>query len=54
MNDPERVKTLFEFGVNSVFSDVPDRLYGTAESGSFQQEIVADSGSAAIPRQVGW
>jgi glycerophosphoryl diester phosphodiesterase len=54
VNDPERAKTLFEFGVNSVFSDVPDRLYGTAESGSFQQEIVADSGSAAIPRQVGW
>jgi glycerophosphoryl diester phosphodiesterase len=55
VNDPERAKTLFEFGVNSVFSDVPDRLYGTAANGSFEREIVADSGPAAIPRQVsGW
>ena len=50
VNDPERAKTLFDFGVKSVFSDVPDRLYGAAESGGFHREIVADSASAAIPR----
>jgi hypothetical protein len=42
---------LFDFGVKSVFSDVPDRLYGAAASGGFDREIVADLTSAAIPRQ---
>ena len=51
VNDPERAKTLFDFGVKSVFSDVPDRLHGAAASGGFHREIVADSASAAIPRQ---
>jgi glycerophosphoryl diester phosphodiesterase len=50
VNDPERAKTLFDFGVNSVFSDVPDRLHGAAASGGFHREIAADSASAAIPR----
>jgi glycerophosphoryl diester phosphodiesterase len=50
VNDPERAKTLFDFGVKSVFSDYPDRLHGAAASGGFHREIVADSVSAAIPR----
>jgi glycerophosphoryl diester phosphodiesterase len=50
VNDPERAKTLFDFGVKSVFSDVPDRLHGAAASGGFHREIVADPASAAIPR----
>ncbi|MGA7265114.1 MAG: glycerophosphodiester phosphodiesterase [Stellaceae bacterium] len=51
VNDPERAKILFDFGVKSVFSDVPDRLHGAAVTGGFHREIVADSASAAIPRQ---
>ena len=50
VNDPERAKTLFDCGVNSVFSDVPDRLHGAAASGGFNREVVADSASATIPR----
>ncbi len=50
VNDPERAKTLFDFGVKSVFSDVPDCLDGATASGGFHREIVADSVSAAIPR----
>ena len=50
VNDSERARILFDFGVNSVFSDVPDRLHGPAAGGGFHREIVADSASAAIPR----
>jgi glycerophosphoryl diester phosphodiesterase len=50
VNDPERAKTLFDCGVNSVFSDVPDRLHGAAASSGFHREIADDSASAAIPR----
>ena len=50
VNDPERAKILFDFGVKSVFSDVPDRLHGAAAIGGCHREIVADSASAAIPR----
>jgi glycerophosphoryl diester phosphodiesterase len=50
VNDPERAKILFDFGVKSVFSDVPDRLHGADACGGFHREIVADSASAAIPR----
>jgi glycerophosphoryl diester phosphodiesterase len=50
VNDPERAKTLFDLGVKSVFSDVPDRLHGAAASGRSHREIVADSASAAITR----
>jgi glycerophosphoryl diester phosphodiesterase len=50
VNDPERAKILFDFGVKSVFSDVPDRLHGAAARGGFHRGIVADSASAAIPR----
>ena len=49
VNDPERAKILFDFGVKSVFSDVPDRLHDAA-CGGFHREIVADSVSAATPR----
>jgi len=50
VNDPERAKILFDFGVKAVFSDVPDRLHGTAAFGGCHREIVAESASAAIPR----
>ncbi len=50
VNDPERAKTLFDFGVKSVFSDVPDRLHGAAARGGFDREIAADSASAATLR----
>jgi glycerophosphoryl diester phosphodiesterase len=50
VNDPERAKILFDFGVKSVFSDVPDRLHGAAATGGCHREIVADPASAAIPR----
>ena len=48
VNDPERAKTLFDVGVKSVFSDVPDRLRGAAASGGFHREIMADAAPAAI------
>jgi len=51
VNDPERAKTLFDWGVTSVFSDDPQRLRGAAARGGFRQPIVADRGAAAIPRQ---
>jgi glycerophosphoryl diester phosphodiesterase len=50
VNDPERAKILFDFGVKSVFSDFPDRLHGAAVRGGSHREIVADSASAATPR----
>jgi glycerophosphoryl diester phosphodiesterase len=50
VNDPERAKILFDFGVKSVFSDVPDRLHGAEACDGSHREIVADSASAAIPR----
>jgi glycerophosphoryl diester phosphodiesterase len=50
VNNPERAKILFDFGVKSVFSDVPDRLHGTAAIGGCHREIGAASASAAILR----
>jgi glycerophosphoryl diester phosphodiesterase len=50
VNDPERATTLFDLGVKSVFSDVPDRLHVAAASGGFDGELVARSASAAILR----
>ncbi len=50
VNDPERAKILFDFGVKSVFSDFPDRLHGAAALGGFHVEIVANSASTVIPR----
>ncbi len=51
VNDPERAKTLFAWGVRSVFSDVPHCLRGAAASRGLRMEIAADSASAATPRQ---
>jgi len=51
VNDPERAKTLFAWGVKSVFSDVPHRLHGAAASRGVHLEIAADPASAAIPRR---
>ena len=50
VNDPERAKILYDFGVKSVFSDFPDRLHGSAAKGSFHREIVAASAAATLPR----
>jgi glycerophosphoryl diester phosphodiesterase len=50
VNNPERAKILFDFGVKSVFSDVPDHLHGAAATGGCHREIVAESASAAVPR----
>lgn len=51
VNDPERARILFDFGVKSVFSDIPDRLYRAVASGGFDREIVVDLAPAASPRQ---
>jgi glycerophosphoryl diester phosphodiesterase len=51
VNDPERAKILFAWGVNSVFSDVPHRLRRAVAHGGFHREAAADSAAAAIPRQ---
>ncbi len=51
VNDPGRASTLFDWGVTSVFSDVPHRLRGALLVGSSRQPIAADSDSAGMPRQ---
>jgi glycerophosphoryl diester phosphodiesterase len=51
VNDPERAKILFDWGVTSVFSDAPQLIDGAAARSGFRQPIVADPASAAIPRQ---
>jgi len=50
VNDPERAKTLFDWGVTSIFSDAPQRLLGAAARGGFQP-IVAEPAAAANPRR---
>jgi glycerophosphoryl diester phosphodiesterase len=51
VNDPQRAKSLFDWGVTSVFSDVPQRLHEAAARGGFGQPIAAERVSAAIARQ---
>jgi glycerophosphoryl diester phosphodiesterase len=36
VNDPERARTLFDWGVTSVFTDVPQLLHPVAGSGSYR------------------
>ncbi|MBV9198658.1 MAG: glycerophosphodiester phosphodiesterase [Alphaproteobacteria bacterium] len=51
VNDRARAQTLFDWGVTSVFSDVPDRLQGVAAGGGSCPVMVANRASAAAPRQ---
>jgi glycerophosphoryl diester phosphodiesterase len=51
VNDPARAQTLLDWGVTSVFSDVPHRLQGVAVGGGNCPAITADPASAALPRQ---
>lgn len=51
VNDPRRAKTLFDWGVTSVFSDVPQCLHDVAPDGGFLQPAMAELGSVEIPRQ---
>jgi glycerophosphoryl diester phosphodiesterase len=51
VNDPQRARSLFDWGVTSVFSDVPQRLHGAAARGGGGQPIAAERVSAAIARQ---
>ncbi|HMD65042.1 MAG TPA: glycerophosphodiester phosphodiesterase [Stellaceae bacterium] len=39
VNEPERAKTLFEWGVTSVFSDVPQRLHEAAARDGFLRPV---------------
>jgi glycerophosphoryl diester phosphodiesterase len=50
VNDPERARTLFDWGVTSVFSDDPQRVHGLAERGGLRQTTAADRALSAIPR----
>ena len=51
VNNPERAKTLFDWGVTSVFSDIPQRLHDVAAWADSRQSIMADPVSAITPRQ---
>jgi glycerophosphoryl diester phosphodiesterase len=51
VNDPRRAKTLFDWGVTSVFSDVPECLHGAAPYDGSPQRAMAELGSVEIPRQ---
>jgi glycerophosphoryl diester phosphodiesterase len=51
VNDPARAQTLLDWGVTSVFSDVPHRLPGLAVCAGNCPAITADPASAALPRQ---
>jgi glycerophosphoryl diester phosphodiesterase len=51
VNDRARAQTLLDWGVTSVFSDVPDRLQGLARGGGNCPVMMADRASAATPRQ---
>lgn len=50
VNDPERAKTLFDWGVTSVFSDIPQRLHDVAARAGSCQPVTADLVSAGTPR----
>jgi glycerophosphoryl diester phosphodiesterase len=50
VNDPERARTLFGWGVTSVFSDVPDRLHGVAPETGEKSAVIATN-LPEMPRQ---
>jgi glycerophosphoryl diester phosphodiesterase len=51
VNDPERAKTLYDWGVTSVFSDAPQRLHRAAVQDGSRHPPAAARGSAGMPRQ---
>jgi glycerophosphoryl diester phosphodiesterase len=51
VNDPGRAHMLFDWGVTSVFSDVPHRLYDVKPCGGSDKSTVVDVHSAEMPRQ---
>jgi glycerophosphoryl diester phosphodiesterase len=53
VNEAERAHTLFDWGVASVFSDVPDRVSGIVHRGAEALAVVS-SNSAEIPQGSIW
>jgi glycerophosphoryl diester phosphodiesterase len=51
VNDRRRAKTLFDWGVTSVFSDAPQRIDSAAPRGGSRQSIAADPNTAGTPRR---
>jgi glycerophosphoryl diester phosphodiesterase len=51
VNDPERAKRLFDWGVTSVFSDAPQCLHGVAAAAASCRPIVANPAPAGISWQ---
>jgi len=51
VNDPARARTLFDWGVTSVFSDVPRSLFCAAAGGRSRQPVVTNLDSTSVPRQ---
>jgi glycerophosphoryl diester phosphodiesterase len=50
VNNPERAKTLFDWGVTSVFSDIPQRLHDIGARAGCSQPVIAEPFSAGTPR----
>jgi len=48
VNHPERAKTLFDWGVTSVFSDAPQRLHDAVAPAKWCQPTVANPAAAGI------
>lgn len=51
VNDPRRAEALFDWGITSVFSDVPQVLLDAAARRGSRQPLMADRNSAGIPRR---
>jgi glycerophosphoryl diester phosphodiesterase len=51
VNDPKRAKTLLDWGVTSVFSDVPQRMHGIGAGLGFHQTIAGGPAWAADLRR---
>jgi glycerophosphoryl diester phosphodiesterase len=51
VNDAARARALFDWGVTSVFSDVPQRLLDAAADAPSRQPVIADLDSIGVPRQ---
>lgn len=49
VNDPLRARTLFAWGVTSVFSDVPHIIYGAATSSNLAANPTAGSRQGTVP-----
>ena len=51
VNEPRRASVLFDWGVTSVFSDVPHRLQGALVLGGSRQPAGSDTHSVGMPRR---